>query len=119
MSLESELTCDQEGVGTLASWPHDSGEGHSGLFLLETDLGWAPQLLRTTWAGTERDQPLSRLHTAYRKQLFTWVRCSAGPVASSWASLSLQCLRPPRKLGCHWGAGGVGGQLMEAARSYL
>lgn len=71
--------------------------------------------MKTTWIGTEQGQLLSWLHKACRKQLFTWVRCSAG----FRALLSLQYQRPHRKLGRCWGVGGMGGQPVEAARSYL
>lgn len=58
----------------------------------------------------------------HRKQLFTWVRCSAGAYSDGFLSsrFPLRCPRPPGKLGAGvGGVGGVGGQRAAHCQSCL
>lgn len=44
VGLGSEESCAQAGLGALACFvPHDCGEGHSGVFMSETDPGLSPK----------------------------------------------------------------------------
>lgn len=78
-------------------------------------LGWALQTPRTAHEGWNKVILTSDPTAACRKQLFTWVRCSAGRAASSQASLPSLVSRAPQEAGA--GVGERGGQAASSRSS--
>lgn len=106
-------------------WPVSSRmsmrwKGHSEVVTVSVSSRWrqtlgrAPQIPRTTGEGWNKVSLPPDSTAARRKQLFTWVRCSAGRVASSRASLPPPGSKAPQEVGAGVGEwGGAGSQLTE------